>query len=99
MKKTPVFFTYLNHKFEPLGKLPENFNFFEVTRKCRSIGISNYNSSEYPHREFYRKAANCGLNKVDVFLMDDELLVLPCENELFECSGRFENVSEISRKD
>ena len=92
-------FTYLNHKFKPLGKLPENFNFFEVTRKCWSIGISNYNSGEYWHEEFYRKAANCGLNKVDVFLMDDELVVLPCENELFEYSGRFENVSKISRKD
>ena len=79
--------------------MPKNYDFFEVMRKCRSIGISNYNSSEYSHREFYRKVANCGLNKVDVFLMDDELVVLPCENELFEYSGRFENVSKISQKD
>lgn len=96
MKTTLVSFTYLNHKFKPLGKLPENFDFFEVTRRCRSIGISKYNSGEYSHGEFYMKAANCGLDKVDVFLMDGEVIVLPCGNELFEYSGRFESVNEIS---
>ena len=79
-----------------MGNLPENFDFFEVTRKCRSIGISNYNSGEYSHKEFYRKAEKLGWSEVDVFEMDGELKVLPCENEMFEYSGRFENVIEIS---
>lgn len=75
MKTTLVLLTYLNHKFKPLGKLPEDFDFFEVTRKCRSIGISNYNSGEYLHREFYRKAESFGLSEVDVFEMDGEVTV------------------------
>lgn len=79
--------------------MPKNYDFFEVMRKCWSIGISNYNSGEYLHGEFYRKAANSGLSELDVFLMEVEVVVLPCESELFEYSGRFENVSKISRKD
>ena len=29
--------------------------------------------------------------------MSDELVVLPCENELFEYSGKFEDVRELSQ--
>jgi hypothetical protein len=82
-----------------LGRLPEGFNFFEVTRKCRSIGISNDNSGEYSHREFYRKVENFGLGGVNVFLMDGEVVLLPCENKLFEYSRRFNDVGEISQDD
>ena len=61
--------------------------------------ISNYNSGEYSHREFYRKAESFGLSEVDVFEMDGEVMVLPCENELFEYSGRFEDAGEVSQDD
>lgn len=68
-------------------------------RKCWSIGISNYNSSEYSHGEFYRKTVNCGLSEVDAFLMDGELIVLPYENELFEYSGKIDDAGEVSQDD
>lgn len=89
----------MGHKFVLLGKLSEGFDFFEVMRGCRSLGISNYSAGGYSHREFYEKATRVGGREADVFLMDDELLVLPCENELFEYRGRFESVPEVSQKD
>lgn len=86
-------FTYLNHKFQPFGKLPKNFDFFKVTRECRSIGISNYDGGEYSHTEFHEQAKTVQTDQIDVFLMDNEIVVLPCENELFEYRGEFRNVS------
>ncbi len=99
MKGALVFFAYLSYKFKPLGELPEDFDFFEVMRKYRSIGISNYNSGEYSHGEFYRKAESFGLSEVDVFGMEGEVMVLPCENELFECRWRFNDAGEVSQDD
>ena len=32
---------------------------------------------------------------MDVFLMDGDLVVIPCENKFFEYGGRFENLNEI----
>jgi hypothetical protein len=66
--------------------------------RCWSIETSNFNSGEYLHREFYRKAANCSLKKVDVFLIDGEVMALPCENELSN-SGRFKDANEVSQDD
>jgi hypothetical protein len=76
-------FTYLNHQFQPLEILPKNFDFFKVTRECRSIGISNYICGKYSHTEFYRQAKTIQADKVDLFLMNNEIIVVPCENELF----------------
>lgn len=89
-------FTYLTHKFEPLGRLPKNFDFFEVTGKCRSIGISNYNGGEYSHSEFYAEAMKVGGGEVDIFLLNDEMVVLPCENELFKYGGKWKEIEDIS---
>lgn len=77
-------FVYLGHVFGSIGKLPQEFGVFEVTRKCRSIGISNYNGGGYSHSEFYEAAAKVGDDKADIFLLDGMVVVLPCENELFE---------------
>lgn len=89
-------FTYLNRKFELLGRLPKNFDFFEVTGKCRGIGISNYNGGEYSHSEFYAEVAKVSRKEVDIFLMDDKTVVLPCENELFEYSGKWNEIEGVS---
>lgn len=77
-------FTYLTHEFKPLGILPKNFDFFEVTRQCRSIEISNYQGGAYSHEKFYKQAGKIGAKEIDIFLMNDETVVLPCENELLE---------------
>ena len=82
-------FKYLGHVFVPIGKLRVRFDFFEVVRKCRSIGISNYDGGEYSHRKFYEEATKIGGGEADVFLMDRIVVVLPCENELFEYEGQF----------
>jgi len=37
------------------------------------------------------------LSEADVFEMDGKMMVLLCENELFEYSGRFEGAGEISQ--
>lgn len=95
MKKQLKEFTYLNRKFKPLGNLPKNFDFFKVTRKCQSIGINNYNSGKYSHQEFYQNAKKVSADKIDIFLMDDKTVVLPCENELFEYRGEFKNISKL----
>lgn len=85
----PKTFTYLTHQFKPIGLLPKNFDFFEVTRQCRSVGISNYNGGEYCHQNFYEQAGKIKAKEVDIFLMNDETVVLPCENELFEYLGKW----------
>lgn len=85
-------FDYLGYVFVPVGKLPQGFDFFEVTRKCRSIGISNYCGGEYSHTEFYRVATKICSGEVDIFLMDGSVVVLPCENELFEYRGDFRSL-------
>ena len=82
-------FNYLNHKFQPLGKLPKNFDFCVVTRECRSIGISKYQNGTYSHRNFYQAAKKIGAGETDVFLMDKKTIVLPCQNELFEYRGKW----------
>lgn len=88
----PKTFNYLNHNFQPLGRLKENFDFFIVTRHCRSIGIYNYDEGEYSHSEFYQNAEKTGAGETDVFLMNGQTIVLPCQNELFEYSGKWSDV-------
>ena len=82
-------FTYITHEFKLLGVLPKNFDFFEVTRQCRSIGISNYRGGNYSHEEFYKQAGKIGAKEIDIFLMNELTVVLPCENELFEYLGKW----------
>jgi hypothetical protein len=62
-------------------------------RRLRSIGVSNYKgerfkvsnhlSDAWSHEEFYRLAAGTRMPEGDVFIMNNEMLVVPCSNELF----------------
>lgn len=82
-------FTYLRRRFKPIGTLPENSTFVETTRNCKSIGISNYNGGKYSHSDFYNAAQKAGCGDFDLFEMNGKTIVLPCENELFEYTGKY----------
>jgi hypothetical protein len=75
--------------------LPKNFDFFKVMRKRWSIGISNHNLGKYLHEQFYKRAERSAFDEIYAFLMDGKLIILLCENELSEYSGRFEDVGKI----
>lgn len=57
-----------------------------------SIGISNYTdransiTSYYDYDEFFIAARRAGIGHYDVFLMNGKTKVIPCKNELFECT-------------
>ena len=90
---TPTF-EYLGHTFQPLGKLPATADFLSINRKLKRLTppLHNYDGGRYEHRRFYEFAdqiANAG--QTDIFLMNDEMTVLPCENELFEYHGDYTN--------
>lgn len=83
-ERLPATFDYLGHTFRPIGVLPGNSTFDSTTRKCRRIGINNYDDGKYSHAEFYKAAGRAGCGEADLFQMDGAKTVLPCQNELFE---------------
>lgn len=91
-------FYYKKMKFSPVRKFnnKEKLDIKKGTgfmRTMSSIGISNY--KELPERrndfvldwnydEFYAEAKKKGMDKADIYLLNDNKYVVPGENELFE---------------
>lgn len=87
-------FNYLRRKFKPVGTLPKDSDFHATTRKCKRIGIHNYEGGKYSHTDFYNAARRAGCGEIDVFQMNGSTIVLPCENELFEYTGDFDRAEQ-----
>lgn len=95
MKNRP--FEYNGLTLKPLRTLPDGFNFFDVMRRTKSVGIDNYNNDQtrlnFNYDDFYSAAKKAGAEAVDIFLLLGEgKEVIPCSNELFELlPGKFFN--------
>lgn len=84
-------FKYLGFTFKPIRKFTKEEDTKGLTLNFYSIGISNYSdnpyqcrlSSEWDYTDFYTEAKKVGAGEMDVFLMNNKALVIPCGNELF----------------
>jgi len=84
-KKAINKFDYLGHTFTPL----RNFKKVEIKDgniigKFKGIGIDNYNGGLWDYEEFYKISDSFNNERMDIFIMDNGKLVIPCENSLFE---------------
>ena len=55
-----------------------------IIRNFKGIGIDNYNDGLWDYEEFYKKSDSFNNERMDIFIMDNGKLVVPCENSLFE---------------
>jgi hypothetical protein len=84
-------FVYNGMEFVPVRKFKvyENFNY--VTNRCNGgLGVHNYDKdvrkdkvSHWSWNGFYNEAKKVGAGEFDIFLMNDRVEVVPCQNELF----------------
>lgn len=77
-------FQYSGLHFTPLTQKLKG-DFFQITRRLRSVGIGNYPWSHTPYNydDFYKQATPAGGENADLFLCsEDGLVYVPCLNEL-----------------
>lgn len=78
-------FQYKNYHFEPYGKLPDEMNFSQLSKRLRSdksLNLRNYKEGNgWNYGDFYRESPD---KKADLFrCIENGQIYIPAENELF----------------
>jgi hypothetical protein len=90
-KKLMKTFKYNGMTFTPLRQFAVFENFKYLSKRLNSsLGVHNYSKEvrsdkvcDWNHTEFYAEAKKAGAGETDIFLLNDRVEVIPCENELF----------------